>query len=218
MVRAGIIPSTAPAQIDTRVGHIDTISKADTADFDHFDSDDKGAVPLVKDYSIHSGQSDTGAQKIPVSMGSSVVPGGPAGLAGTESSKFSRITARPKRPDSFAPLCSMQAPAELELVQPIHFEPPAGTKEDLAIHGWEETEFGAFWWQQTDEHLVENSIWVQSESMREQGEFLHWYRVRPVDQEIDNQFMSARSGPEACIKVERSSGRGWGAIMGIHGS
>ena len=47
--------------------------------------------------------------------------------------------------------------------------------------------------------------------MREGGEFLHWYFVIPTDPTNTRTGMSARSGPEACVKVERNFGKGWAA-------
>jgi len=104
----------------------------------------------------------------------------------------------------------MQEPPELEpVVRPERDEGPSGTKEDLGISEWAETEFGGYWWGQTDEQLRQRPIMAQTEDMRESGEFMHWYQVMPVDKGLAPRHMSGRTGPEACVKVERMTEKGW---------
>jgi hypothetical protein len=118
----------------------------------------------------------------------------------------------PARPDPFAALCGMQtATPTFEIpLHPARAEGPSGTKADLGIADWRETPFGNIWWGQTDAQLQVETIWAQTEAMRDRGEFLHWYTVFSNTGDV-RQYMSARNGPEACIKVERDRGKGWAA-------
>jgi hypothetical protein len=60
-------------------------------------------------------------------------------------------------------------------------------------------------------NFVQTPLFEQTEVMRERGEFLHWYGVAPTDPDAVRTYMSARTGPEACVKAERCFGKGWAA-------
>ncbi|MGB6686268.1 MAG: HNH endonuclease signature motif containing protein [Terracidiphilus sp.] len=207
MLRAGLIPPRRPSAIDTRPTNLDTVRAIDTEEIGACASVKDSVVPLLKAQGIKGEDSDTSHPLIPVSIAAS----GPSSDHNTGQRMQPLITLRPQRPDPYAPLCTMAEPAVLELVQrPERHEPPRGTKEDLGIDDWAVTEFGDFWWRQSDEDLRNRSVFGQTEALREAGEFLHWYRVNPLDPEKTATFMSARTGPEACVKVERNLGKkGW---------
>jgi hypothetical protein len=196
-----------PLAIDTRAVGIDTKDSIDTVVFEPKDINKNIVSPLINgDSIINAPHVDTSTLLIPVSMGVSM----PKLTGDASREKGVLTTARPRRPDPLSPLCTMEAPPELEPIQvPDRFEPSSGTKEDLGINEWAVTEFGRFWWGQTDEELRDRSIQVQTEAMREDGEFLHWYEVRLTSAGRCPAYMSARSGPEACVKVERGFGKGW---------
>lgn len=207
MVRAGIIPHAKPASIDTPTTDVDTVRSTDTTDSDDCQRADDSVLPHINAFGSKDQISDTSDRLIPVSIGSPLAPNS---SQTTKAVTRVLVTPRPRRPDPFAPLCTMEEPPPLELVKgPERHEPPRGTKEDLGIEDWAVTEFGDFWWRQTDEELRNRSVHAQTQKMREDGEFLHWYRVAPLDPEEGGVFMAARTGPEACIKVERNRGKGW---------
>jgi hypothetical protein len=204
--RAGLVPPPVPFRIDTYAdthgSPVDTACAIDTAACGPQDN----AGPYINDGSIPQPSSDTPAQVTPVSM-----QGESRFILGSEPNhdKF-HVIARPQGSDPFAPLCVMSEPPELELAQhPTRNEHSFGTKADLGIDDWARTEFGPFWWKQTDEQLRQKTVHQQTELMREQGEFLHWYLVTPADPNAAKQRMSARTGPEACVKVERCFGKAW---------
>ena len=117
--------------------------------------------------------------------------------------------ARPMRADPFASIRTMQAPPELQLPLFVRSEAQSGTKADLGIKCWTETEYGQYWWNQTDEQLAALPIRAQTETMRENGEFLHWYKVTPSRADHIHTYVSARTGPEACVQIERERGKDW---------
>jgi hypothetical protein len=202
MERAGIIPTTSRAAIDTTAVNIDADDSIETVDSDPNSINGSVVSPLLNEESVSSSDIDTPAPLTPVSM--------PKQGEGESMVKCALTTPRPPRPDPFAPLCTMETPPALEPIKrPERNEAQSGTKADLDIHDWAETEFGKFWCGQTDEELRDRSIAVQTEAMREDGEFLHWYRVDPIGPEAHRMLMSARTGPEACVKLERSLGKGW---------
>jgi len=206
MTRAGIIPRTTPSDIDTSASCIDTAASIDTDVLASGTLANKGVIPLLNEPGIKGIPSDTSSTLIPVSMaGSAYVCGG--GDAG----EVSRIvvTPSPQRSDPYAPLCNMkEPPALVPPIPPTHeHEDPSGTKQDLGIDDWAQTEFGLYWAQEVDG--VPRNIRAETEAMRETGEPLYWYRVLPCCAEDIHKYMSARTGPEACVKVERTCGKGW---------
>jgi hypothetical protein len=206
MVRAGIIPTPNPSLMDTGAAYIDTVGPTGTAGFDIRSNGDNGVVPLINEDSIKAAPADTSSALIPVSIVDSV----PKGASRVTGATRVLITPRPCRADPCSPICTMDPPPALEPVQrPERHEASCGAKEDLNVDDWTRTEFGDVWWRQTDEELRNRSVNAQTETMREEGEFLHWYRVTPTNPENVPTFMSARTGPEACVKVERCFGKGW---------
>jgi hypothetical protein len=193
--RAGLIPRRDNScSIDTRAQDIDTPRAIDTAEIGSLKCDYETLSPLIKDSSISLPALDTAPPLRPVSI------------------QVPIVTPIPKKPDPFTAICVMQTPPEIKIPQhPPRQEGPTGTKADLGIDDWAETEFGALWWAQTDEQLRGNTVYQQTEAMRESGEFLHWYFVSPAEPNSNRTSMSARNGPEACVKVERCFGKGWAA-------
>jgi hypothetical protein len=205
MARAGFMPPGRPPRIDTPSADLDTVGAIDTQEFGACTGANDSVVPLIKAHGIKQQVSETADPLIPVSMAAPALNGDHS----AEQPTPALVTPRPPTPGPYSPLCTMAEPTTLELVQrPERHEPPRGTKEDLGINDWAVTEFGDFWWQQSDEDLRNRSVNTQTEAMRDAGEFLHWYRVNPFDPEKNGIFMSARTGPEACVKVERNLGKG----------
>jgi len=208
MVRAGIVPAAIHNAIDTRVSHIDTRQSIDTADFSLKGINEHTRSPHINTDCIKALNMDTSLPLIPVSIAN------PSGTAAPETPLAKRSpvvsTPRPCRADPFSTICTMQAPPELEPVTaPERYESASGTKEDIGVADWAETEYGDYWWRQTDDHLRDHTVWAQTDAMRETGEFLYWYQVNSTVDGNSPTTMSARSGPEACIKVERAFGKGW---------
>jgi hypothetical protein len=204
MARAGIIPRTAPSGVDTSASCIDTAASIDTDVLASRTLANKGVIPLLNEPGIKGIASDTSTALIPVSMAD---PG--RGRVGSNTAPRIVVTPLPQRSDPYAPLCNMtEPPALAPPIPPTHeHEGPSGTKQDLGIDDWAQTEFGLYWAQEVDG--VPRNIRAETEEMRETGEPLYWYRVLPYCAEETQKFMSARTGPEACVKVERTCGKGW---------
>ena len=206
MVRAGIIPRTEPSGIDTSASCIDTAASIDTDVLAPNAVINSGVIPLLKEQSINGLPVDTSTALIPVSIGISTQDRG-----GVEILEVPRIvvTPRPQRSDPFAPLCNMKEPPALALPIPSRHEHegPSGTRQGLGIDDWAQTEFGPYWAQEVDGKP--RNVWEETEAMRQAGGMLYWYRVIPCCTEAIQTFMSARTGPEACVKVEKTHGNGW---------
>ena len=169
MVRAGIIPHAKPTSIDTPASDIDTVRSTDTTDSDDFQRDDESVLPHINVFGSKDQISDTSDRLIPVSIGSPLAPNS---NPNAQVAARVLVTQRPQRPDPFAPLCTMEEPPPLELVKdPERHEPPRGTKDDLGIDDWAVTEFGDFWWRQTEEELRDRSVKAQTQKMRRMVSF-----------------------------------------------
>jgi hypothetical protein len=156
MERSGLIPRTDPYSIDTQAQYIDTARAIDTASTESPKCDREKSPYLINDSSIGLPALDTTPQPIPVSIFQDLAQ---TMQADRKSGSVLVVTARPRRADPFAPICVMQEPPELELVpHSARPERPSGTKADLGMDDWAETEFGPFWWGQTDEQLRANTV------------------------------------------------------------
>ena len=208
MEKAGFISRTA-SPIDTPPPQqIDTPLVIDPASSETLTCDHDQSLPFLKDSNISVSALDP-LDTAPATAAVSIKQDQPSAMP---PEKKRRTSSRPPKADPFAPICVMQEPPEIDIPQhPLRTEAASGSKADLQIADWADAEFGPYWWSQTDEQLRAQTVFQQTESMRENGEFLHWYFVTPTDPSHKRTGMSARTGPEACVKVERSFGKGWAA-------
>jgi hypothetical protein len=113
MERAGIIPTVNRIAIDTQTASTDTKDAIDTVDFEPKGINKNIVLPLINGDSINAPHMDTSTPLIPVSVGVSM----PKLKGEASSAKGALTTARPRRPDPYSPLCTMEAPPQLEPVQ-----------------------------------------------------------------------------------------------------
>ena len=163
MRRAGIIPRRTPSGIDTSASHIDTPASIDTDVVASKAMANDGVIPLLNEPGIKGLPSDTSTALIPVSMAGQAKVGGGGNVG---KAPHIVVTPRPKRSDPFAPLCNMtEPPALVPPISPRHeHEGPSGTKQDLNIDDWAQTEFGPYWAQEVDGKP--RNVWAETEAMR----------------------------------------------------